>query len=404
MKIQSMLLALILCTAASCSSPQHHASESTPSAQDSSKTQPFASQKNDSANSDSEKKAAEPPVIRKNPDMRLNSIAQILGGVMDSSTGTYAKIATYPGYKRYAANMNANFQQFRSRLLNRFGDWSKTELADVQNTTRNVFYPFSGPDIAYAYSLAPGADNYYMFGLEPIGFIPDISENAGQARIDTILNSMTLSVRDNMRYSFFITKHMSMDLRKAQVKGITPVLLFFMANLDLKIVSADVVEINQDGDVQPVKSGTGKGIRIGFIDNSGSGKVRYVHYFSENISDGNGGFLDRLSKLTSRLPGMITFVKSSSYCMHGEKSFSKIRNIILGNTQALIQDDTGIPYSFLNNSSWKRNHYGKYTRPISIFAGMYQADFRAAMDSAKAINFKFGYNTPSNILVVRRVK
>lgn len=337
-------------------------------------------------------------------DASLSGIAKIVAGVSDSSS-PYQNIIKYGGFKKYSAGMNQAFRRYEDRLLNRFRNWSRTELPELEKGIRNVFYPFSGPDIGYAHSLCPGADNYFMFGLEPVGCVPIISKKTSNAQIDTILRSMGESVHDNMSYSFFITKNMVVDLRQSLVKGTIPVLMFYMANLGLEIVSLDFVEISKEGVITSSRSG-GKdtGVRIGFVSPKTPEKLQHVFYFSENIANGNAGFLSRVDTLCSQLPGMVTFVKSSSYCMHSTKAFKKIRSIILKHSTMLIQDDTGIPYSFLNNGNWNNSFYGKYTKPINLFSSKFQADFKKAMNDARAIDFKFGYNTPSNILVSRKAE
>ena len=365
---------------------------------------PESSQEIISADSVPAEVKASPDSIKPAPaDANISGIAKIVGGVADSAS-PFKNIVNYSGFKKYSAGMNSAFRRYEDRLLNRFRSWSRTELPELEEGPRNVFYPFSGPDIGFAYSLCPGASNYFMFGLEPVGSIPSISKKTSPAQIDTILRSMGESVRDNMNYSFFITKNMVVDFRQSLVKGTIPVLMFYMANLGLEIVSLDFVEINKEGEIMASRAG-GKdtGVRIGFFNPKTPEKLQHVFYFSENIANGNAGFLASVDSMCAKLPGMVTFVKSSSYCMHNTQAFKKIRTIILNHSGLLIQDDTGVPFSFLNKGEWKNSFYGKYTKPINLFASKLQGDFKAAMAEAKPIDFKFGYNTPSNILVARKV-
>jgi len=337
------------------------------------------------------------------PDPNLNGIAKIVAGVTDDQT-IFKTIAAYPGFVNYSGGMSKSFDQFEEKMLNRFRGWSKTELADLQKKAKTVFYPFSGPDIGFAYSLCPDADNYFMFGLEPVGRVPSITQTSSEADIETILKAMEASVHDNMNYSYFISKNMKVDFRQSLVKGTTPVLFFYMANLGLQIVSVDFINIGETGELEKaVSEDSAKGVKIGFFDPARPSKLRYVHYFGENIGNNNPGFMGRLDQMCSKMPDMITFVKSSSYCMHSPVAYKSIRDIVLKYSQALIQDDTGVPFSYLQeNSEWQLSLYGKYNRPISIFSGMFQRKFKEAMETAKPIDFKFGYNTPSNILVARK--
>ena len=52
-------------------------------------------------------------------------------------------------------------------------------------------------------------------------------------------------------------------------------------------------------------------------------------------------------------------IKSASYLLH-DAQFSKTRAMVLDSADVLVQDDTGIPYRFINQSPWQVKLYGKY--------------------------------------------
>jgi hypothetical protein len=92
-----------------------------------------------------------------------------------------------------------------------------------------------------------------------------------------------------------------------------------------------------------------KGVQIDFrTDNDGS--VHTLLYLSVNLSDqmlrNNAAFLSFLS----RLNGSTTFLKATSYMRH-KSEFSIVRDQLLSNSVAILQDDSGIPYRFLQTGT-----------------------------------------------------
>ena len=75
------------------------------------------------------------------------------------------------------------------------------------------------------------------------------------------------------------------------------------------------------------------------------GKPQTLYYFRTDISDDGlkkSGFL----KFAEQLGKGDSFIKSASYLPHAD-SFSKIREFLLDRSQALVQDDSGIPDTLL---------------------------------------------------------
>jgi hypothetical protein len=91
------------------------------------------------------------------------------------------------------------------------------------------------------------------------------------------------------------------------------------------------------------------------------------------------------------------FLKAASYLLH-QTSFSTIRDLILANTKTLLQDDSGVPFNFLNDSTWNVQLFGKYTKPIGLFAGRIQPDLKKAFatNAPAELPFRIGYNISHN--------
>ena len=95
-------------------------------------------------------------------------------------------------------------------------------------------------------------------------------------------------------------------------------------------------------------------------------------------------------------------VKSATYLMH-KSYFSVIRNTVLQKSTLILQDDSGISYKFYDHSQWDITLFGKYTKPIPMFKEHYEADlFDAYKHVSNTLDFRYGYNLESNILLAEK--
>ncbi len=122
---------------------------------------------------------------------------------------------------------------------------------------------------------------------------------------------------------------------------------------------------------------------------SGSdGKPQTLYYFRTDISDDGlkkSGFL----KFAGNLGKGDSFIKSASYLPHAD-SFSKIREFLLSQSQALVQDDSGIPLRFFKPDEWRLRPFGHYLGPIGEFPGRYQKGLNDLFHKANAPRLDFG--------------
>ena len=117
---------------------------------------------------------------------------------------------------------------------------------------------------------------------------------------------------------------------------------------------------------------------------------------SQRIGDlaaGTMAYIDKLDNATTTC-----FIKSASYLMH-TTYFSMIRDAILTHVSAIMQDDSGIPWRFYDQSKWDIQLYGSFSEPISMFEKYPQPDLRDAYQTSqpKPINFRIGYARQSNL-------
>ena len=99
--------------------------------------------------------------------------------------------------------------------------------------------------------------------------------------------------------------------------------------------------------------------------------------------------------------------RPASYLTHRDQ-FSVIRSKTLELSQAVIEDDSGIPYRYFDHEKWDLTLFGAYTSPIGIFRMRMQPDLKAAYSSGvpvKNLDFGIGYSVtkmPSNLLLAKR--
>lgn len=295
-----------------------------------------------------------------------NDNARFLAGLAVSSDSPLAPLTAQPGWKAHAHGFDAAFKRVEERQLSRIRAWSKDNVA----TPSVLFYMFSGPDFLYANSFFPDASTYVLAGLEPIGQLPDV-ETLPRGGIDGALRALHVSTRSVLDLSFFITKDMKRQLRTSRVDGALPVLYVFLARAGKTIESAELVGLDEAGELQPA-GGEAKtrvpGVRIAF--SSPGGPRQTLYFFSADVSDasfkkrGLQAFLEKQGEGSALL-------KSASYLPHSG-NFSQVRDFLLARSAAIVEDDSGIPVASFG-PDWRLRAYGRYAGPIAIFSKNYQA-------------------------------
>ena len=143
------------------------------------------------------------------------------------------------------------------------------------------------------------------------------------------------------------------------------------------------------------------GVKIVFSD--GNGPKQTLYYFSTNLADGSferSGFAAFFAKLGPA----DSLIKSASYLLH-KAGFNSVRKFLLDNSVTILQDDSGIPLGYFNPQKWRLEPFGRYVRPISIFASFYQPGLAELFRRATPIDFGVGYRwrkNESNLLLAQK--
>ena len=343
---------------------------------------------------------------------RATATAQVMAGIPpiggDAAIDRLVKLEVFAEHQKWMA---AQWGQALARI-SAIENWRAQEVKITGAHSKTLLYPFSGPDFLNAYALFPDHAQYIFFSLERPGALPDL-ESVTPAQFVKLLEDVRNAFRDIFQRNYFITDYMSKQLTTPWIRGTVPVMATMMALMNQRIVRIVPVDLFPEltgsyeaRDAAKHPRMLMRGARIDFVSANG-GRVQQLYYFS----------LDATDKALEFYPGFLDWVaqhrpasallKSASYLLH-DNQFQKTRNMILATADFVIQDDTGIPYRFLNQAPWQVRLYGRYNKPIKSLRYGYQPDLETAFKSktiSTELPFPFGYHwrgKQSGLLIANR--
>ena len=203
-----------------------------------------------------------------------------------------------------------------------------------------------------------------------------------------------------------------MLFRSSRVSGALPLLYVFLTRAGNAIQDVSLIKLDVQGMPQPENTPSAPGMRnaahgVKIVFAAADARVRTLYYFSTNIA--NDGFrVSGFEKFCDRLGTGDAFLKSASYLLHSP-NFSDVRNFLLGHTTQVLQDDTGIPVSYIAPDKWQLRPFGRYTGPIAMFARNYQPKLTQLFRKGRAesLDFGLGYRwrvSSSNLLLATRIE
>jgi hypothetical protein len=311
-------------------------------------------------------------------------------------------------HAREFGKMWAKYETERLPLLRSF---QQKEIAGPEFAGETLFYPFGGPDALTAAAFFPHRKSYVLVGLEPPGSLPG-SKAIHETDLDKYLPRIQRTLDSVLRRSFFITANMDVQVRGQITDGLLPLILAQLAMMKSSIVGCAPVTLDPEGKViaradekRKASSLRNDGVAIDFRL-EGETEIRQLLYFSVNLHDSALPANEAFRKYLSSAKPVTTFFKSASYLPH-RKDFSQIRQLVLESSNAIVQDDTGIPYRFIDQERWQVRLFGEYTKPYGSFKFMAQPDLRKAYEEGRArpLDFFIGYGykrVPSAMQVFAR--
>lgn len=307
-----------------------------------------------------------------------NDIARFLAGKPVANGERLSAIQQTGDYQNFAGHMAKN-GYIGNRRFGVIRGWAESNVTPAASGQRVLLYPFGGPDLFYANAMFPAVSTYVLFGLEPVGSLPNL-EAADPSSVNSALPGLYRALETELTVGYFITEDMRRDLGGTILHGVTPLLLSTISLLDGTVDS-----------VSGINAAGRNGVDIQWRNREGV--RRRVIYVSGDLS--NGGFNSGLQSWTRSLGPSATYFKAASYLMHDDR-FSNLRSFVMNQSQVILQDDSGIPYKYYDQGKWEIRLHGDYSAPIPLFTKHSQSDLRAAYQSiggGPSIPFGSGYHT-----------
>jgi hypothetical protein len=319
-----------------------------------------------------------------------NDAARYFAGLALAPGSPLTALSQDPRWAMHARAMNLAFSQLEQRQLSNIRIFRSENVTPVTQASRTCFYLFSGPDFLYADAMFGDCSTFVLQGLEPVDPVPDLLTTPPVALAGTLEN-IQVSLNTLLSFSFFKTKDMRQDFERAQLKGVLPVILVFMARTGKNIESVEYISLDKEGKVLRGPQGSTRGAKIDFVDPA-SGSKKEMYYFTSDLSDSALKRNPALLRFCEGLGPANSLVKAASYLLHSS-NFTVVRDFLLQNSASVLEDDSGIPVRFFTPDKWTLRLFGTYTGPIDLFKKYYQPDLRQYYEasSPKRLTFGFGY-------------
>jgi hypothetical protein len=334
-----------------------------------------------------------------------NDAARYLAGLPVAPGSRLAVLTRDQSWQVHARAMNQAFSQLEQRQLNNIRVFRAENIAPVTQQNHTCLYLFSGPDFLYADAMFSDCSSFVLQGLEPVVPLPDLATVPPAALAGTLQN-IQISLDTILSFSFFKTKDMREEFGRSELKGVLPAISVFMARTGKEIKGIEYISLDKAGAIVQGFSGATHGAKITFADPA-TGSEKVLYYITSDLSD----------EALKRNPGLLRFceslgpsnslLKAASYLLH-EGGFETVRNFLLQNSGAILEDDSGIPVHYFAPDRWTLRFFGIYAGPITLFKKFDQPDLRKyyAASSPKPLTFGFGYRwssrTSTMFLAVRK--
>lgn len=324
-----------------------------------------------------------------------NTEAKFLAGVPLAPGELLARSQQSPVYKAHATDFEKMWNRYNQHYFIPIRLWSSVELTPRIPASAPVFYFFGGPDVISSLAFYPNASDFLLGGLESVGSVPS-PDSLAPERLQTALANLRKSTEAILSFGFFITKDMRAELDASEFKGVTPVMLVFLAMSGCDVLDVSYFGVRGDGgseeygtEPRPAR-GVLPGVKITFRKNPQSAPQR-IYYVQANVADDSLHSGNGLLRWAGGFGVGNVYLKAASYLLH-ESYFSKIRGFLLSNAASVLQDDSGIPFSFFRDGQWRCWFFGTYNGTLDIFKKYYQPELPAAFQSGgMPLPFGTGY-------------
>lgn len=320
-------------------------------------------------------------------DAKISNYASLISGIIPDSMRT--QLEDNEKWISIQNAMNEEWERVVTEKILPIQEW-RDESPLAQLDTTKLFYPFAGADFLYSNNFFPKTNKIIMIGLEPLGSIN--TDKAIDGDFYEYVRKIKSSLYTSNRSGFFMTLRMGKELHQSDLNGVLPLILFYARRQAFSVSSISYLKMSEEGVESTCDIKEAEGVRV--IVTDADQKIRKtIEYYKTDLSNSGLTPDTKFYKFFSRMQNKNVFLKAASYLLHND-GFSNIRDIILNKTTYILQDDSGLPFKYVNNENWETQLYGKYTRPIGLFSRRVQPELRAEFNKRESqpLPFRIGYN------------
>src|SRR5579883_1743484 len=274
--------------------------------------------------------------------------ARFLAGLKGREGSPYQKLESDPAWQNYAKQFDELWGQLQAKQLDKVAAFQKANL-DSLETSKYVFYPFSGPDVLYATAFFPKSTHYVFAAQEPVGTVRKASDYK-QEELAKDLEAWSNALYSIFHRSFFVTGEMARHFRGRVADGMVETMLLMLVRNGYVIDDVHYFHLDPQGKLTidpetPLNPGTQKhpGVQILFHKENDP-TPRTLEYVSTDL--GPGFYNDpSLRHYLESLGRPEVFIKSASFLPHW-KMCDPIRGYMLKEADLIVQDDTGVPFAY----------------------------------------------------------
>ncbi len=328
-----------------------------------------------------------------------NDMARFLAGLPLEASSQFEQLTRSKNYLHHKMKMNEYWERVEKGNIAQIIPW-RARYIEPHFNRGTVLYPLSGGDFINMYTFYPGARRYVMISREPEGTIPDLF-SLSDSQLASGLQSIRSCIWSIASVNYFVTKAMRAEMKNRYIGGTLPVYLIYASRLGLTITNIERVGISKEGMLFTINNGGTikgetpviSGNRISFIQPGSNtpGELIYLSMYitpkSMDAETPEGKFLSSLSRIN-------VIIKSAVYLLH-RPAYEPFVRALLQRTSMLIEDDSGIPFRYLNPDVFSIKLFGAFDTPVrlkEIPNPPKQPDLADAMkENTTPLPFSFGY-------------
>ncbi len=322
------------------------------------------------------------PVLKSDPTDKClpayDDYALFIAGISNRESAL-AAYEDNPAWVRHAKFIDHNWESFTRGRLAPMREWAAKELE--RRRSRHGVLSLQRPGFRQRFCPLPPCQNLPAdrpgTGGRRCRILPPSKDRIFLPACNvpfTTCSNWTFSKRTRCRAS----------LGKGELKGTLPVLMFFLAREQARVLDVQYWVMQPDGShrrvrrrrVREIAPPAFRGCGSSLTSPGSAGKsdalllsVQSAQRFLGTQPAAFVSFLKSFGPVT-------TFTKAASYLMY-KPHFSAIRQFILDQSLYVLQGDSGIPLRYFDPAVWNLRFYGTYTGPIALFSNCYQADMAA---------------------------